>query len=152
MVTVADDSELHQVADSRLGRHGHRYTPSRRRLVEVLQATEHPLTIAEVTEAGGLPQSSAYRNLAILEGSGVVRRVQTTDEFARFELAEDLTGHHHHLMCEICGTVRDVVVPDALERRLDAELERLAGCHGFVLDHHRLDLIGRCADCARSAS
>ena len=32
-----------------------------------------------------------YRNLSILERAGVVQKVVTSDEWARFELAEDLT-------------------------------------------------------------
>jgi Fe2+ or Zn2+ uptake regulation protein len=64
-----------------------------------------------------------------------------------YELAEHLTEHHHHLVCSTCGTVRDVVVPDALERDLDSALTKLAKREGFALDHHRLDLIGRCASC-----
>ena len=36
-----------------------------------------------------MPQSSAYRNLAVLEQAGVIRRVITDDDFARFELDED---------------------------------------------------------------
>jgi Fe2+ or Zn2+ uptake regulation protein len=39
-------------------------------------------------------------------------------------------------------------VPDALEHDLDAALLRLAKREGFLLDHHRLDLIGRCAKCS----
>ena len=48
-----------------------------------------------------------YRNLVVLEQAGVVRRVTSTDDFARYELAEDLTEHHHHLICSSCGTVDD---------------------------------------------
>ena len=32
-----------------------------------------------------------YRNLSVLERAGVVQRIVTTDEWARYELAEDLT-------------------------------------------------------------
>jgi Fe2+ or Zn2+ uptake regulation protein len=39
------------------------------------------------------------------------------------------------------------VVPDALERDLDVALAKLAKGEGFALDHHRLDLVGRCASC-----
>ena len=44
--------------------------------------------------------------------------------------------------------MQDVEVPDALERRLDRELADLASTAGFTLDHHRLDLVGRCGACA----
>jgi Fe2+ or Zn2+ uptake regulation protein len=72
-----------------------------------------------------------------------------TGEWYRFELAEGLTDrHHHHLICAECGAVQDVEVPDGLERRLDHELSEVASAVGFRLDHHRLDLVGRCTSCA----
>jgi len=43
------------------------------------------------TELPGVPRSSAYRHLVDLQGAGVVRRIAASDEFARFELAENLT-------------------------------------------------------------
>jgi hypothetical protein len=44
--------------------------------------------------------------------------------------------------------VQDVEVPEALEQRLDLELADVACTAGFTLDHHRLDLVGRCDACA----
>jgi Fe2+ or Zn2+ uptake regulation protein len=76
-----------------------------------------------------------------------VQRVVATGEWSRFELAEQLTDHHHHLICASCGTVRDVTVPAALERSLARSLGDLASVEGFAIDHHRLDLVGRCAAC-----
>ena len=67
--------------------------------MDVLVASPRPLTIPEVLDAGnGLAQSSVYRNLVILEQAGVVHRIVTNDEFARFELAEDLVG-----LCRRCA-------------------------------------------------
>ena len=141
--------ELDRIAASRLRHDGQRYTSNRQRLVQVLSAARAPLTIPEiVTGNDGLAQSSVYRNLAVLERAGVVQRVVTTDEWARFELAETLTEHHHHLICARCGRVDDVTLPDRVERELDATLARAARAAGFQLDHHRLDLVGRCSDCA----
>ncbi len=94
-----------------------------------------------------LAQSSVYRNLAVLERAGVVRRLLTHDEFARYELAEDLTEHHHHLICDQCGRVEDFVVPDGLEAELDRSLRRVAARHGFDHASHRVDLVGTCAQC-----
>ena len=65
----------------------------------------------------GLPQSSIYRNLSVLEQAGVVRRVITEDEFARYELTEAFTEHHHHLICSNCGKVEDVTIPGDLRDR-----------------------------------
>jgi Fur family transcriptional regulator, ferric uptake regulator len=145
-------AELERIATTRLKADGQRYTDSRRRLVDVLAGAGQPLTIPEVLErTPGLPQSSVYRNLAVLERAGVVQRVVTADEWARFELAEDLTEHHHHLICNGCGLVKDFTVSDQLERSIDKALAAVAADAGFAVDHHRLDLVGRCADCAAAA-
>ena len=94
-----------------------------------------------------LAQSSVYRNLVVLEDAGVVRRIVTNDEFSRYELAEDLTGHHHHLICSKCGAVDDFTVSAALEAEIEKVLKRVAKRHEFTIDGHRLDLIGACSEC-----
>jgi len=143
-------ADLHERVGHLLVHDGQRYTQARRRLVEVLADTTFPLTIPEIIERDErLAQSSAYRNLVLLERVGVAQRVVATGEWYRFELPEGLTDrHHHHLICADCGAVQDVEVPEALERRLDRELADLASTAGFTLDHHRLDLVGRCDACA----
>jgi Fur family transcriptional regulator, ferric uptake regulator len=141
--------ELHASAALRLRDDDQRYTSGRRALVELLADADRPLTVAEVLDrSDGLAQSSAYRNLALLERAGVVHRIVTDDEFGRFELAEDLTGHHHHhLICTHCGQVEDFTLPADLEDRLDDALHRVALTTAFTTDHHRLDLVGTCAQC-----
>jgi len=146
---LAAVDELDRTAATRLRDVGQRYTSNRAALVEVLAASSHPLTIPEILEARrGMPQSSVYRNLTVLEEAGLVQRVASSDDWARFELAEDLTEHHHHQICTSCGQVRDVTLPPAVERSLDASLGRVAAANGFKLQHHRLDLVGLCGDCA----
>jgi Fe2+ or Zn2+ uptake regulation protein len=116
--------------------------------VSALAVAEAPLTIPEILERHpDLAQSSVYRNLTLLERAGVAQRVAGADEWGRYELAEDLTGHHHHLICASCGLVRDVTVPERLETLIDEELAHVAGGFGFTLQHHRLDLFGLCEQC-----
>jgi Fe2+ or Zn2+ uptake regulation protein len=140
--------DLHPAIAARLDGDGQRYTSGRRRLIEVLVGAGRPLTAAEVLAEGSLAQSSAYRNLAVLEAAGVVHRIAGSDEFARFELAEDLTDHHHHhLICTSCGEVADFTVPDELEQAVEELARQVVASAGFQVDHHRLDLYGRCASC-----
>ncbi|HTW07582.1 MAG TPA: transcriptional repressor, partial [Acidimicrobiales bacterium] len=94
-----------------------------------------------------LPRSSAYRHLVDLQQAGVVRRVAANDEYSRFELAEDITEHHHHLLCTGCGRVVDVTPTAAFERGMARYLDDLAAINGFVTHDHRLDILGTCADC-----
>lgn len=141
-------TELHPIAAERLRADDQRYTSGRRALVEVLQDAEQPLTIPQLLdERPDLPQSSVYRNVAVLERAGVVRRIVTADEFARYELAEDLTEHHHHLICSHCGDVTDFTVPSRLETDLENAATRVAKRTGFLIEHHRLDFVGLCPAC-----
>ncbi len=143
-----DIDELHSTAAQRLHDAGLRYTGPRRTLVHVLATTDRPLTIPEILGRDrSLAQSSAYRNLTELITAGVVHRIIAGDEFSHFELAEDLTSHHHHLVCASCGQVTDVTLDDDLEASLDSALDLLAASNGFRADHHRLDVVGHCASC-----
>jgi Fe2+ or Zn2+ uptake regulation protein len=144
------DIGLHEIAAERLAAGGQRYTPNRKSIIQILGAADRPLTLADVLGIGEgtLAQSSVYRNLVILEEAGVVRKVVATDEFARYELAEDLSGHHHHLLCAQCGAVEDFTLPDQVEQAMKAALEHAAHHNGFRGVQHRLDLVGTCAHCA----
>ena len=125
------------------------YTSGRRQLVELLVFMGRPATIPDLLQAQSrLTQSSLYRSLAVLETVGIVQRVLSNDDRARFELAEDLIGHHHHLICVSCGLVEDLVVPPRTERSLEATLERAIADTGFQSVGHRLDVIGTCTQCA----
>lgn len=148
-VTPPPGDDLHATASRRLRAEGLRYTRSRRTVVQTLATSNRPLTIPEIlSSAPGLAQSSAYRNLTELIQAGVVHRIVVGEEFSHFELAEDLTAHHHHLVCTRCGRVSDVTLSEEFEKRLDDVLDAVARRHGFRPDHHRLDVLGRCAECA----
>lgn len=141
-------ADLHELVAARLRTAGQRYTPGRRALVDRLSSAGQPLTIPEMLDGGKLPQSSAYRNLVVLEQAGAVHRIVTSADFARYELTEDLTEHHHHLICSTCGQVEDFTAPPALERSLHEAVSDMEGETGFSALHHRLDLIGTCRSCA----
>jgi Fe2+ or Zn2+ uptake regulation protein len=142
--------ELHDQVGVRLAAAGQRYTKGRRTLVEVLSVAGRPLTVPEIirsVDARGLPQSSAYRNLTVLVDAGIARRVAGGTGHDRFELAEDLAGHHHHILCTSCGVVADVATSPRLERAV-AEAARAASAEsGFEVAGHHIDLVGLCGTC-----
>ncbi|HUQ40436.1 MAG TPA: transcriptional repressor [Acidimicrobiales bacterium] len=142
-------NEVHELVGERLRQIDQRYTSGRRALVDLLLAATRPLTLPEIVAGGAVAQSSAYRNLAVLEQATAVHRIVAgPDEFARYELAEDLTRHHHHLVCTACGDVADYAMPAAVERAVARALERVAADTGFAPESHRLDLVGKCTRCA----
>jgi Fe2+ or Zn2+ uptake regulation protein len=146
---VLDD--LHETVQSRLRLDGQLYTSSRRVIVEVLADADGPLTIPEILDRRKLPQSSVYRNLAVLERADVVHRLAGTGDFAHYELTEDLTdNHHHHLICSSCGVVADFTVTRAIEDTLVRAMRKVATETGFQAERHQLDFVGLCKSCARS--
>jgi Fe2+ or Zn2+ uptake regulation protein len=145
--SVAADDVAHHVA-TKLAEIGQRFTSGRRDIVAALSGADRPLSIPEIlSTTTGLAQSSAYRNLSVLENAGVVIRVITTDEWARYELSEQIMGHHHHMVCSVCGFVADVRIPDDIEHTLDEALGVVAQQAGFAMAHHRLDVVGVCKAC-----
>lgn len=143
------EAELRDTVSIRLRETGQRLTANRETIVGVLAAADRPMTIPEILAAGSdLAQSSVYRNLLVLEQARVVRKVVTHDEFAHFELTEDLTEHHHHLICSSCGSVEDVPASAGLERSLRTAMDEIARTTGFHADGHRIDLVGVCRRCA----
>jgi Fe2+ or Zn2+ uptake regulation protein len=141
--------DIHDAVAEQLKARQQRYTALRRRLVEALGGAHDPLTINDLQRsAKGVPLSSLYRNLTILEECAVVSRIMTSNGSAVFELSESLSEHHHHLVCARCGLVRDVVVPESIETGLDKQLVKLARKEGFTFQHHQLDVIGLCGKCS----
>jgi Fe2+ or Zn2+ uptake regulation protein len=144
-----DLAEIHEVGAARLRADDQRYTDKRRTLVEVLYTAGRPLSMPSILEhSPTMAQSSVYRNLGVLEHAGVVRRIVTPDDHASFELAEDLSDHHHHLICSSCGVIEDFVVPEQLEDELSRVLSGAARQHRFTVSAHTLDLFGTCKTCA----
>ena len=141
-------AELHDKIAARLGGGDQRYSPLRRALVETMAAARRPLTIPEILQTNqGLSQSSAYRNITVLVDAGVARRVNGADDHGRFELAEHLSEHHHHLVCDKCGNVTDIRPSPSLERALADAAGAAYEEEGFAVSEHRIDLVGVCAGC-----
>ncbi len=146
---MSADEDLHREIKARLGRIDQLYTRGRQAIVDALVGAGTPLTLPGLLEhAPDLTQSSAYRNLSMMEQAGVVRRLVHGNDHAHYELAEGLTGHHHHLVCRECGVIRDVTLDRQLERSLDAAFARVALEAGFQPEAHDIDVYGLCANCA----
>lgn len=143
-------STLEREIETRLYEHEARYTKGRQSVVEVLVRASGPLSAAELSEKLGsdVPLSSIYRTLSVLEDAGVVDHHLGAKGLTRFELAEWLTGHHHHLVCVACGSVEDIDIPPALEESVRGLVSEIAALASFDATDHALEIEGRCQRCA----
>jgi Fe2+ or Zn2+ uptake regulation protein len=147
-MSAAVPSAVHDAVSVRLASADQRYTEQRRVLVDTLARAGRPLTIPEIlASAPKLTQSSAYRNVTALIDLGVLGRIAGTDDHGRFELAQQFSGHHHHVVCGSCGTVEDLHASPKLERALEEAARVAAEEQGYDISDHRLDLYGRCSAC-----
>jgi Fur family transcriptional regulator, ferric uptake regulator len=124
-----------------------RFTRGRRAVFRVLARSDGPLSAAEIDgRLVDVPLSSIYRTLAVLEESGLLAPHHGRSR-TRYELADWIVGHHHHLVCSHCGQVEDVVLSGALESTLEGVVGAVAGGAGFAHEGHSLEIEGRCSEC-----
>ena len=135
--------------DQHLGKAGVRFTKGRRVVVEALLEADGPRSAAELHAIIGpeVPLSSLYRSLAVLEECGVIVPHFGTKGITRYEPAEWLTGHHHHVICMVCGTVEDIDVPSHYETKVRKLVDGISSLIGFEAASHTLEIEGRCGRC-----
>lgn len=88
-----------------------------------------------------LDRSTVYRTIEALESAGLVTHMHLGHGAAVYHLAEE--AHHHHLLCENCGSTTTVDDAD-----FDDMLALVTERTGFVVNSHHFAMPGRCAECA----
>jgi Fur family ferric uptake transcriptional regulator len=136
-------------AESALSAAGHRRGGARRALLELLDGERCALTAIEIEDAlrvrsRRVSRASVYRILEQLDSLGLVQRVETGQAMVRYERSGGSAHeHHHHLVCEACGTVMPFSDP-ALERAISNLSARVP----LAVSEHEIVLRGECRDCA----
>ena len=124
-----------------------RNTQSKRIVSELLQHSSRPMSLADVfarakVHIPSLAFSTVMRIVKQLEAAGEVVRIDWRERGSHFEWATD---PHHHIVCRICGTIRDL---DDNDLGFDsAAIERLTG---FSVKRHSIELDGLCATCQQA--
>jgi Fur family ferric uptake transcriptional regulator len=124
-----------EAAAGRLRGGGYKLTPQRMAVLEALAAEQHQSFEELRGRCRGIGVVTLYRTLDLLAELGIVRRLELGDR-PRYELSEP---HHHHLICESCGSISEFD-----ECPLDAA--RLPAA-GFEVHSHSLEVYGRCVAC-----
>ena len=131
----------------RLHSAGFRRGGARSAVVELLDSEDCALTAHEIEErlrADGraVARASVYRALEQLADLRLVGRLDVGQGMARYERLEPSGDHHHHMVCDSCGTVVPFEDPE-----LERTMEQLSRRVSFAVDEHEVVLHGACGDC-----
>jgi Fe2+ or Zn2+ uptake regulation protein len=142
-------AELHAKVEQSLRSQGMRYTSNRKALVSALEGTSGPLTVDQLYRATQqrVPFSSIYREVRALFKAEVLSLIRGADRSNRFELAEWLLDHHHHMVCVQCMAISDISLPPGDELRLAELVDTAAADTRYVITDHTLEIEGVCPDC-----
>jgi Fur family ferric uptake transcriptional regulator len=127
---------------------GHRSGQARRALVAQLDSQRCARTALEIEDAlrsSGRPvgRASIYRILDELERLRLVQKVQVGQDMARYEPLRSGAGHHHHLVCDSCGTVTPFT-----DEGLESAIRKLSRRVPMLVAEHEIVLHGACEDCS----
>ena len=123
---------------------GYRDTEPRRLVIGAAAAQSRPFTAEDLCSA--LPcvgRATVYRGLRVLVDTDQICRVLLEDRELRYQLSH--RGHHHHMLCAVCGASADLAECDVEET-----LKHAAAEAGFQMSGHWLEVYGRCAACAQA--
>lgn len=88
--------------------------------------------------------STVYRHLQVLTEQGLADAIHSPDGETTYRFCGDPTGHHHHVVCRICGRAQEVE-GKAIERWAN----QVAARHGYTDLDHTIEIFGTCNSCAR---
>ena len=125
-----------EAAIGKLRGRGFKATPQRVAVLEAISAEQHQSMEEIRTRCPKVGMVTVYRTLDLLSELGLIRRLDLGDG-PRYELAED---HHHHLICEGCGSVSEF-------EQCPLNPEQIPPVDGFEVRAHSLEVYGRCSAC-----
>ncbi len=129
---------------TRLRRRNYRLTAQRRVVAEILEGENLHLTAHEILDRAqvALPEISratVYNTLSELVAMGEVLELALDGKPMRYD--PNVAPHHHHVFCEGCGAVYDVLVGVAPPMLTEADTR------GIEITRADIVYRGTCRDC-----
>ena len=132
---------------SKLSEKGYRLTPQRIMILSAIENSDSHISAEEIytqvlAKYPNVNISTVYRTLELLKRLGLVTETDLRGGRVRYHPAEK--GHHHHLVCQECGTIIDL--DESMLSDLKSALLRE---YKFSADLRHLAIFGRCTDCSK---
>ena len=129
-----------------MGGAGYRLTEPRRAVAELVAARDGHFTANDLIEDAraqdlGIGRATIFRALDLFTELDVLERIDLPSGDHAYVPCEP-EGHHHHIVCELCGGVTEVE-----DLSLVAAIEEIQRRTGWQVETHRLELYGRCPTC-----
>lgn len=107
-----------------------------------------PLSVQEIVSAASahtLDESTIYRIIRDFVSKNLIKQIPTGSGPVLYEWEGQKT-HHHHIICEMCGTMEDVIRcgPSEMMDEILKEAKRFSSIH-----RHMMEFYGLCSACSR---
>lgn len=137
---------LIQQAEQQCQQRGVRFTPIRRRVLEMISSSPGGLKAYDLLDRLTSEHASArpptvYRALDFLIEQGLVHRIESLNAYVACPCPEHAHGFQL-LICRKCGRVEELHLGE-----VNAQLSQRARTLGFHVDRQTIELLGVCDDC-----
>lgn len=124
-----------------------RTTKQRNSVIAVLRDHKGFISAQEIhnslkNQGSSVGLSTVYRTLTALTTSNEVDVMLREDGEALYRLCS--TGHHHHLVCRVCGTAIEIQA-----EFVEAWAHDISNAHGFTNIDHTVEIVGTCTSCSK---
>jgi Fur family transcriptional regulator, ferric uptake regulator len=124
---------------------GFRLTAVRKAMVKIFFENGCLLTSSDIhVELSKLcikaDRTTIYREVQFLLEKKIIRKIQIGDDKTYYEIS---TGHHHHLVCNKCNGIKEVI----LGQHLEDQEKKIYKKEKFKVLSHSLEFYGLCDKC-----
>lgn len=142
-------ARLRERLEAYMAKEGLRSTAQRRLIVDTFFHGSAHISIEDLLQNvrerdKGVGYATVYRTLKLLTECGVASERRFGDGLTRYELADDASAHHDHLICVVCGAITEFEEP-----RIEALQDDIARRYGFTITSHKHEMYGTCAACSK---
>jgi Fe2+ or Zn2+ uptake regulation protein len=122
-------------------------TRQRQLIYDIVTAAPVHMTAEEIYDKAraampSVARGTVYRNLGVLAQEGKIQKLEMPSAPARYDRESRL---HPHLVCDHCGQVEDLILPEGM-------LEPLTGALPVKVTGYDLKIFYTCARCCQSTS
>jgi Fur family ferric uptake transcriptional regulator len=125
---------------------GLKYTGQRDQILDSFLSVEKHISVEELYDlikknSPEISYATVYRTMKLLSECGMAKESKFQEGITRYEHACD-HGHHDHLLCLKCGTIKEFE-----NHQIELIQRKIAEENNFKVEDHKLEIYGICSRC-----